>query len=115
MIFIVTFVLALALHLLLGWAWTICAGAIAGIWAVKGGWRIGALAVGAEWLALIIYNYSVAPDAVGEMTRAFGGILGGLDWFVTVILTLLVGLLLGGLGGWFGTQVALMLGRRGTG
>lgn len=98
-------VLALGLHLALGWGWTILAGLAAGLWIGNGGWHLGAVSVGLEWLIVVVYNYIVDAGAVHLMTQTVGSIFGNMPFFVVVALTLLIGLLLGGLGGAAGTQL----------
>ena len=102
--------LALVLHLVLGWAWTIAAGAAAGLWIGRGGWHLGASSVGLEWLVVVLYNYLVASRAVHLMSENLGSLLGNLPFFVVVALTPLIGALLGLLGGAVGTQIARLLG-----
>lgn len=105
----VTFGLSLLLHVLLGWGFTLGAGVVGGFWAVRRGWLVGTLGVGLGWLALLLYNAVVAPEALERMTTTMGGLLGNLPGSVVVGLTLLIGLLLGGLGGAIGTQAARWL------
>ena len=104
-----TFALAFVLHLLLGWGWTLVAGIAGGFWAVRGGWLVGALGVGLDWLAWLLYDYAVAQAATSELVRVLGGILGGLPGAAVLALTLLIGLVLGALGGFIGTQAARVL------
>lgn len=111
---LVTIVLALLLHVLLGWAWTMGAGVVAGLWQGPGGWRTGGLGVGLSWFLLIAYSLIVAPGPVGRMAETLGGILGGLPGFTIFIVTLLIGVLLGTVGGGLGTQVSFLLRRRDT-
>ena len=101
-----TFALALVLHLLLGWGWTLAAGIAGGFWAVRRGWLVGALGVGLDWLVWLLYDYAVARAATSEMVRVLGGILGNLPGVAVVGFTLLLGLVLGALGGFVGTQAA---------
>lgn len=101
-----TFALALVLHLLLGWAWTLAAGIAGGFRAVRQGWLVGALGVGLDWLAFLLYNYLVAQAATSELVRVLGDVLGGLPGVAVLGLTLLIGLVLGALGGFIGAQAA---------
>lgn len=100
---------ALALHLALGWGWTLVAGVAAGLWVGRGGWLLGAASVGLEWLTVIVYNYTVDARAVQLMTEALGSILGNMPFWVIVALTLLIGILLGALGGATGTQLSRLI------
>lgn len=105
---------ALALHLVLGWAWTLAAGIAAGLWVGRGGWLLGAASVGLEWLVLIAYNFLVDARAVRLMTEAVGSILGNLPFWMIVALTLFIAVLLGALGGAVGTQLHHLIRSRKT-
>ena len=102
-------ILSLILHLLLGWGWTILAGVAAGLWFSRSGWMIGGLAVGAEWLLVVAYDYLVDARAVGVMTETLGSIMGNLPGWAVVGFTLLIGLVLGVLGGAVGSQIRKLL------
>ena len=104
-----TIILALVLHLLLGWAWTILAGVVVGVWQGPRGWLVGGIGVGLSWLGLVLYNVVVAAEPVGRMTDTLGGILGGLPGLVIVVFTVLIGVLLGLVGGGLGTQLGLLI------
>lgn len=109
---VVTILLALILHLLLGWAWTVVAGVAVGIWKGPRGWLVGGIGVGLSWLGLVVYNYLVAAGPVGRMVDTLGGILGNLPGPVIVALTVLIGVLLGAVGGALGTQINLLARQR---
>lgn len=109
---LITAALALGLHLTLGWSWTLVAGAAGGWWAAEGGWRVGALGVGADWAALIAYTYILAPEPTATMTETVGGILGNMPGAAVVACTLFIGLVLGALGGAFGAHVRQVLDSR---
>ncbi len=96
--------LALALHLILGWELGVV-GAIYAGWAGKGnGFRTGALVLGIVWAALIAYNFAVAPSESMNMAEVMAGLLGSLPAFVTVLLTLLISVVVGGVGGMIGSS-----------
>jgi hypothetical protein len=107
-------VLALALHLVLGWVWTPIAGMVAGFWVGRRGWVAGMAAAGLSWSLLVLYSFVAAPRATAEMASVFGGILGNLPGAAVVGMTLLIGGLLGALGGLAGSSIA-RLGGRGAG
>ena len=111
---IATAVAAFMLHFALGWAWTLAAGVGAGVWQGRGGWHLGALAVAMEWAGWVIYSFTVDARAVHLMTETMGGVLGNMPFFAVVVLTLLIGVILGGLGGGVGTRLRYLLVRRRT-
>ncbi|PSQ98838.1 MAG: hypothetical protein BRD48_05940 [Bacteroidetes bacterium QS_9_68_14] len=99
-----TFLLALAVHLTLGWAWTLAAGIAGGAWARQRGWLVGLVGVAAAWAALVAYNFAAAPNATTRMARTVGALLGNLPGWATVLATVLMGALLGTTGGFIGQQ-----------
>lgn len=103
--------LALAFHLMLGWAWSPVAGLAAGFWIGRRGWIAGMAAVGLSWLLLVTYSFAAAPRATAAMADVFGGILGNLPGAAIVGMTLLIGALLGALGGLAGSSLARLTGR----
>ena len=111
---VVTTLLALVLHLLLGWMWTMLAGIAVGVWIGRRGWLVGGIGVGLSWLGLVLYNFVVAAGPVGRMTDTLGGILGNLPGLLIVALTVLIGVLLGAVGGAVGTQIGLLAKQKGS-
>jgi len=99
-----TILLALAVHLTLGWAWTLAAGIAGGAWARQRGWLVGLVGVAAAWAALVAYNFAIAPDATVRMARTVGGLIGNLPGVAVVGATVLIGAVLGALGGVLGQQ-----------
>ena len=95
----------IAIHLLLGWEWTILGGLLCG-WLLpeRGGWW-GMAAVGGAWAVLVAFNGLAAPGPVGSMLQTTGTILGNLPAWLVVVLTVLIGILLGGLGGAIGSRL----------
>ncbi|MEM8487192.1 MAG: hypothetical protein AAF564_16685 [Bacteroidota bacterium] len=100
---------ALLLHLFLGWEWTLLAGVLYGLMTQYNGWLWGGLSVAAGWGLLVLFNFVVASAPVGEMTHVTGQILGNLPGALVVVMTLLIGGLLGILGGLVGTQLAQLV------
>lgn len=100
--------IALIIHLLLGWIWTIGAALIAGLWVAHRWWILGPIAVGGSWLILVLYNLARAPDATLELWRVFGGLMGGLPGAITLLVTVLIGMLLGLSGALVGRQLRLL-------
>lgn len=110
--FLMITVAAVLLHVGLGWEWTILAGVTAGFWFRRHAWAVGAVAVGLDWMILVLYSYAMDARAVGRMTDAVAGILGNMPAFAVVAITLLIGLLIGGFGGATGAQLKRVLRRR---
>ncbi len=100
---------ALAVHLVIGWAWTLVVAIGVGFWHGRGGWLVGAASVGLSFVILIAYNFVVAPAPVGRMGEVMGGILGGLPAPAIFIGTGLIGFLIGTAGGGLGSGARLMI------
>ncbi len=92
-------VCALVLHLVLGWAWTLGAGVLGGMIAPQRGWLVGTLGVALDWGMLVGYNYAVAPAATQIMTDTMGALIGNTSGMAVVAGTIVLGMLIGGLGG----------------
>lgn len=107
-------IIALALHLALGWAWGLGAGLAAGLWMGYRGVAVGAAGVALAWAGLIGYGYVVAAGATGEMTRVMGSLVGNMPPAAFVVLSLLVGALLGAAGGWVGAAARALVPARGA-
>ena len=102
---VVVATLSLALHLTLGWTWTLLAGIGGGVWVARRGWLVGLLGVALGWLALVAYSYAVAGAATQVMTNTVGGMLGNMPGLVVVAATVLIGGLIGVLGGAVGMSL----------
>lgn len=105
---LLTIVMALAVHLTLGWAWTLGAGVLGGALAARRGWLVGALGVGLSWTVLVVYSAVAAPEPFAILLDTLGGILGNTPGALAVALTLLIGVLLGALGGIIGSQLGAL-------
>ena len=103
----VTAMLAVVLHLVLGWAWTLGAGVVGGLWAGRRGWLTGLRGVALGWAALVAWGFVAAPEATVRMARTVGGLFGNLPGVVTILATLLIGAALGTAGGLVGQQLRL--------
>lgn len=102
MIFLASLLVALVVHVLLGWPWSILGGAVAGFASSRTGWIVGAAAVGFSWALLILYNFAVAPPEMARFLRITGGLLGNMSGSMVVGVTVLMGVLIGLLGGAIG-------------
>jgi len=99
-----TAAVSILLHLVLGWAWTVGAGVLAGVWGVRRGWLVGAIGVGLGWAVWVAYSALVAPGSVEALLGILGSLFGNIPGALVVVCTVLIGVLLGGLGGVIGTQ-----------
>ncbi|HEY5565103.1 MAG TPA: hypothetical protein VIL33_05895 [Rhodothermia bacterium] len=102
MIFLASLLVALIVHVFLGWPWSILGGAIAGFVSGRTGWIVGAAAVGLSWALLVLYNFVVAPPEMARFLRITGGLFGNMSGPMVVVVTVLIGVLIGLLGGAIG-------------
>ena len=101
--------LALALHITLGWAWTMIAGIIGGFGAQDRGWLVGALGVGLSWLLIILWNLFFVGGHLASMVQALGAGLGNVPGVVLVAVSLMVGVILGALSGYLGQSISALV------
>ncbi|MEM8559510.1 MAG: hypothetical protein AAGG50_16955 [Bacteroidota bacterium] len=100
---------ALALHLTLGWAWSVLAAVLGGFAMGRGGSAVGALGLVLPWAGLVLWNLAFYGPPMARMTEAVGGIIGGLPGFVVPLITLAIALALGTLGGATGASLRKQL------
>ena len=111
--FIISVLISIVAHVLLGWSWSIAGGITCGYWlSTKDGvggallaGLMGALCVGLAWTALVGYNFVIAQAEMQKMVDIMGGILGNLHGSLIVVLSILIGAFLGLLGALVGNQV----------
>jgi len=102
MLFVLSSLVALVLHVTLGWQWSIVGGVVAGLGAHRFGWAVGSIAVGLGWMLLVLYNFSAAPAETARFVEITSGLFGNMTGATLVLTTILIGVLLGGLGGTIG-------------
>lgn len=101
---LVTALLSIAVHLMLGWKWTVFAGTIGGLVAQRfSGWLVGAGGVALGWGAFVVYTAAVAPASLLVMVDTLATLAGNIPGEAMVGLTVLLGGLLGALGGGIGS------------
>ncbi len=105
MLFAAVLFLALGLHVLLGWQWTILAGAVYGFVERRHAWSAAMLACGLSWAVLVLWNFTVAPQETGKMTETLGGLFGNIAPWAIVAVTILLGALSGLIGALLGRGV----------
>lgn len=93
---------ALALHILLGWQWSIVGGVAAGYGARRFAWAAGMIAVALSWMLLVVYNFAVAPAEMARFVKITSALFGNMPGPMLVLTTILIGALLGLLGGMIG-------------
>jgi hypothetical protein len=89
---------ALALHLTLGWAWTLVAGLEVGAALRQGGWWAGGLMGTVSWGLLIGWSFWNAPAETARMTGTVGELLAGISGVLFVGAVLGIGFVLGAVG-----------------
>lgn len=102
---LLTAVLSVALHVLLGWEWTLGAAVAGGAWAGRRGWFVGSAGVALGWAALLIWNFIGHPTQTQILVDTLAGLAGNIPGPVLVGATVLVGAALGAAGGWFGAAL----------
>ena len=106
-------VCSLALHLTLGWAWTLGAGLVGGLWAGRNGWFLGAAGTALGWAALVGYTAAVASGPFRMLVDTIGDLAGPVPGLILLPATVLLGALLGGIGGGIGGQLRPLIWERG--
>ena len=94
-----------AIHLFLGWEWTILGGILCGWLVSDRAWLKGAIAVGGAWGVQILIDWLAAPGPVGTMLHTVGQILGNMPAALVVGVTIAIGCLLGYFGGLIGSLI----------
>jgi len=102
MLLILGTVIALAVHILLGWQWSLVGGVVAGYGVRRFAWAAGMIAVALSWTLLIVYNFAVAPAEMARFVNIASGLFGNMPGPMLVLTTILIGALLGVLGGMIG-------------
>lgn len=102
MIFLASLLVALVLHILIGWPWSIAGGAVAGFASSRSGWLVGTVAVAMSWALLVLYNFATSPAEMGRFISITGALFGNLSGPMLVGVTVSIGALLGLLGGTIG-------------
>ncbi|MEO1076239.1 MAG: hypothetical protein AAFX41_09785 [Bacteroidota bacterium] len=105
----VTATVALTLHVILGWTWSVLAAVLGGFVMGRGGSVVGALGLVLPRAGLVLWNLAVYGPEMARMTEAIGSLLGGLPSFVVPLLTLVTALVLGTLGGLTGASLRKQL------
>ncbi len=111
MALLVTALLSIVVHLVLGWEWTVLAGIVGGIIARRlSGWLVGAGGAALGWGALVVYTSALAPMSLRVMIDTVASLAGNIPGEALVGLTVFVGGLLGALGGGIGSVLRPLFG-----
>ena len=97
-VLVVGVILALTLHLTLGWAWTLIAGLAVGAALREGGWWAGGLMGTISWGLLIAWSFWEAPAETARMTGTIGELLADISGVLLVGAVLGIGFVLGAVG-----------------
>ena len=109
MIILLSLIITLTLHVLLGWEWTLVGGILCGWFSPERGWLKGMGVVGSAWALYVAFDWFDAPEAVTKMLGTFGQIIGNLPGLLVVVLTIFIGCLLGVFGGLIGSSLTHLL------
>ncbi len=101
--------LAVLLHRILGWEFTLLAGMVAGLW--ERGWLPGMVGVGSSWAGWHLYHWVRAPEGYARLLDTLGVLAGGVPPLVVVAVSVSVGIALGGLGAVLGSAIVQIVGR----
>ncbi|MCY4232725.1 MAG: hypothetical protein OXE59_03135 [Bacteroidetes bacterium] len=96
------FIVAMLLHLILGWAWSIGGGIAVGLYRAEHAWIVGGIATGLSWAAFVIHAFIVAPEPTQRLMDIMGALFGGIPSGLVPVATILVGIIVGSSGGAFG-------------
>ncbi len=97
--------IAIILHLVLGWVWSIGGGIAAGLYCRRRAWLAGGIAVGLGWTLFVVHAFMVAPEPTMRLMAIMGAMFGGLPGALIPVITVLVGGLLGIAGGALGASM----------
>ena len=99
------FGIALTLHLLFGWAWSIGGGIALGGYCRCRAWLAGGIAVGLSWALLVAHAFLVAPEPTLRLITIMGAMFGDIPGIFIPVITVLIGVLLGIAGGLLGASM----------
>ncbi len=102
---LIGFGVAVVLHLLLGWAWTMGGGIVAGLYRAHRAWIAGGIAVGLGWAVFVLHALAVAPEPSLRLFNIMGALFGNIPSAFVPVGTVLVGILLGMAGGGLGGSI----------
>jgi hypothetical protein len=108
---LVTALLSVALHLLVGWEWTVLAGVVVGVWS-SSSLRAGAIGAGGAalgWAVFVIYTAAAAPASFRILLDTMGRLAGNIPGEAMVGMTVLLGGVLGALGAGIGGALRPLL------
>jgi len=100
---------AVGLHLVLGWAWTIGGGIAVGLYHTRRAWLAGGICVGVSWSIFVAHAFIIAPEPTMRLMAVMGGIFGDLPSSLIPVLTVFLGILLGIAGGAVGASLKSVL------
>ncbi len=112
---LVGFAVAIVLHLLLGWVWSIGGGVAVGFYTPRRAWLVGGISVAMGWALFVVHAFIVAPEPTSRLMVILGAMFGEIPAVFIPAITVLIGGLLGIAGGVLGTllhpAIAPLVGR----
>lgn len=95
----------MALHLLLGWAWSMGGGIIVGLYNPRRAWLWGGISVGLDWALFVLHAFIVAAEPTWRLTDILGAMFGNIPGALIPFMTVFVGILIGIAGGSLGSSI----------
>ncbi|MDA0683026.1 MAG: hypothetical protein O2797_08835 [Bacteroidetes bacterium] len=102
---ILSLLVSIALHVFMGWSWSIAGAVLVGALQPRLGWLAGGTVLTLSWGLLIGSNFFVAPKETFNMINTVAQLIGDLPGFVTVAATLMIAFVLGSASGWLGAAI----------
>ena len=101
-ILLVTVGIALVIHALFGWPFSIIGAIIAGAWYTERPVLGGMVTLMVSWGSMMAYTTIIAPTETKAMNDVMGAFLGDIPGFAVYFVVFTIAAVLGGLGGWIG-------------
>lgn len=98
-------IVAVTLHLLLGWPWSVGGGIATAMYNPRRAWIAGGIAVGLGWTLFVAHALLTAPEPAARLLAIMGGLFGNIPGVLIPVITVFVGGLLGIAGGILGTSI----------
>ena len=107
-ILLLTSLVALLLHVFVGWEWSPLAAIVGGYLHRSNGAALGSLSVGLVWAGLVFFNLLAAPAQVLEMASVVGALMGNFPDWTVFLASILIGSTLGAVAGLLGQSLSAL-------